>query len=440
MPQIVLALIALSIAPFAIYLAFRRPLIFPLGLYVMMVPFDPLLGTTTTLTRLVAVITAIVLIFYMVATRRVLAPPKSWTGWALYMLLASMTALWSIAPDSTALVLGQVLQLFFFFTVLSVFPAEAKDVRLLGAIVVASGVMFSIFGLASYASGYRTQEDRLSISLNHLVLDPNHIAAQLLLPIALAVSTMLGTRGIVLRAAALVSTGVMVTTLFLTGSRGGLIALGVLLLYIAWRTRYRLQVLGLMALGGLGSLFTPRIWERFTDKGLQGGSGRVWIWDIGRSAFKHYWLGGAGFGAFPAAYNRELSTVYQQIFQGWNRPAHNALLSAAVELGFFGAVLLVHAWWRSWTDARGNVALEATIVALAVAAWFLDVLFFKYIWLAFEMAVLAKNAAEPRYLRGAPRQTQTVAAALIAPPLRGWRARQRSAPPHSVRETIAPNP
>jgi hypothetical protein len=202
-----------------------------------------------------------------------------------------------------------------------------------------------------------------------------------------------------------------------------------------------------MALGGVTSLFLPTVWERFSDKGLAGGSGRTDIWDVGGIAFREHWLIGAGVGGFPAAYNQALQLTYQQVFQGWSRPAHNAYLSAAVELGIFGAALLIYAWWRSWADARGNVVIEASIIGLAVASYFLDVLFFKYLWLAFAMAALVKNAAAPKYLRG----TKPVSAAGLRPGFAGvnprnellarsraWRRRPRPAPLPNP-ETIGSN-
>ncbi len=439
MSTIAVALIAIAFAPFAIYLTLKRPLIFPFGLYILIVPLDGILGTETTLPRLMAIMTGCALVFYMILNRRVLAPPKSWYVWAAYVLLASLTALWTIDSTRTILTLTQLLQLFVFFTVIAMFPAERKDVRIVGGMVVASGVLISGWGLLSYLQGFRTQEDRLSIPLNGYLIDPNHIAAAILLPTAVAIGTLLSARDLRIRLGSLVSSILLVAAIFLTGSRGGLIALSIMLLYIAWRTRYRLQILGLMAFGGLASLLQPTVWGRFADKGLGAGSGRLFIWDAAKLAFKDHWLIGAGIGAFPAAYNHELLAMFQPVFQGWSRPAHNAYLSAAVEVGILGGVLHLFGWWNSWKDSRGNVVIEAGIIGLAVASFFLDVLEFKYIWLAFTMAVLVKNVETPQYLRGRAREPQLqpehasvpVVASRIA-----WLRRRRAQPP-SDRETIA---
>jgi O-antigen ligase len=426
MQSLGIALIVIGLAPFAIYFTLKRPLIFPLGLYIMMVPADGLLlnSSTATLTRFVAIVSAVALLFHMIIQRRVLAPPKSWAVWGVYMLLASLTALWTIDTDRTFFTISQLLALYVFFTLLAMYPADRKDVRIVGAIIVASGVVFAGWGLADYLTGTRF-ESRLSVFLSGTMLDPNHAAASLLLPIALAVGTLLETRNIWLRLASLISSIVMVWTLFLTGSRGGLIALAVMLLYIAWRTRYRFQILALMAIGGLGSLLAPTVWDRFADKDLGGGSGRLFIWDVARLALKDHWLAGAGIGAFPTAYNHALFSIYQPVFQGWSRPSHNTFLCAFVELGIFGGVLHIYAWYRSWSDSRGNIVIEAAVVGLAIASLFLDVLWFKYIWLAFMMAVLVKNAAEPRYLRGEQRPpVQTGRARIVVRRRVPWRGPQ----------------
>jgi O-Antigen ligase len=426
MTQLAIDLIALAFAPFAIYFTLKRPLIFPFGLYILFVPFDGILNATTGITRLMAIVTGAALFFHMILTRRVLAPPKSWFAWAVYVLLASLTALWTIDPAATSLCLTQLVQLFVFFTILAMFPADREDVRAVGAIVVLSGVLAAAWGLVNYSQGLRTQEDRLTIAVNGLLIDPNHIAAALMLPIALAVGTLIGTRDMRLRIGSLIALAILVAATLFTGSRGGLIAVVVMLLYIAWKTRYRFQILALMSAGGLASLLQPTVWDRFAEKGLAGGSGRLVIWDTARLALKDHWLLGAGIGAFPAAYNHVLFAMYQPIFQGWSRPAHNAFLSAAVEVGIVGAVVHLYCWWQSWSDSRGNVVIEAAIIALATASLFLDVLEFKYLWLAFSMAVLVKNVAEPKYLRGQPRPPKRVAGTIAARRL-PWRDRSRLA-------------
>ena len=44
MPSFAIPLIVIGLAPFGLYLALKRPLLFPVGVYVMMVPFERTLG------------------------------------------------------------------------------------------------------------------------------------------------------------------------------------------------------------------------------------------------------------------------------------------------------------------------------------------------------------------------------------------------------------
>jgi putative inorganic carbon (HCO3(-)) transporter len=416
-------LIALALAPFGIFLALKRPLLFPLGLYVMLVPFDPLLGQGgATITRGVALLSAAALIFHIIAHRRLLAPPKSWVAWAAFVLWAALTALVTIDPANTLLSFTQLIQLFLFYTVLAVYPVRRDELRTLAVIVVASGVTVAGYGFYLYLQGTRFAADRLTLTDGTgAYIDPNHLGAALLLPIALAVGTFIETKNILLRFAAGASLTIMAFGLFLTGSRGALVALAIMMVYIGWQTRYRLQILALLSIFGLLSLMVPTIWTRFADPTQGAGSGRLFIWNAAFRGFSQFWLTGAGLGSFPAVYNRELLSIYQQVFQGWSRPAHNILLGIAIELGLLGVTLLVYAWWRSWADARGNVVIEAAIIALLVASLFLDTLLFKYLWLAFSMAALVKNAADPRFLRGTHQVSAPNRAALMPRRIAAWR-------------------
>jgi hypothetical protein len=423
---IITLLVAAGLAPFAIYFALKRPTVFPLGLYVMLVPFDAILGASNnggTLTRIVAIASALALLFHMITSRRVYAPPKSWISWAVLTLWVALTALWTIDSTRTALMLGMFVQLFFFFTVLNVYPFDRRDVRLLAAITALSGTVAAAYGLYMYFQ-HGVLLGRMSISNgSNEWLDPNHLAASLLLPLAFSIGALFETKSVRLRIAAAIAAVTMINGILLTGSRGGLVAFVLMLLVIAWRTRYRVQILGFFAATGVLSLLSPTVWQRFTDPTQGSGSGRLFIWNTATRALKEFWLTGSGFGSFQTVYDREILAIYQSTFQGWSRPAHNAVISAAVEIGLLGAAMLLYAWWRSWRDARGNVVIEAAIIALFVVSLFLDVILFKYLWLAFSFAAMAKNAADPHYLVGNKRCSGPANRGVFVTPLPSQRRR-----------------
>ncbi len=92
--------------------------------------------------------------------------------------------------------------------------------------------------------------------------------------------------------------------------------------------------------------------------------------------------------------------------------AHNLLVSNAVERGIIGLVLVLAAWffqWRvgSWIGRKSSlfdarIALEAGTLGLFVNAMSLDIMFYKYTWLAFMLAVLVRNAALWEVCSGTP--------------------------------------
>ena len=79
--------------------------------------------------------------------------------------------------------------------------------------------------------------------------------------------------------------------------------------------------------------------HRFQQAGSSGGSGRLDIWTVGLTAFKHYGLVGAGFSNFPFAYTNYAGEARN--FQGSYRDPHNIYLRIGVELGLIGLVLFV---------------------------------------------------------------------------------------------------
>ena len=86
----------------------------------------------------------------------------------------------------------------------------------------------------------------------------------------------------------------------------------------------------------------------------------------------------------------------------WHRAPHNLLVGTGVELGIIGLVLLLAAWGCQFNMLRKilpnepeypmRVALEATVIGTFIAALFLDVMIFKYVWLTFMLMALVRNA------------------------------------------------
>lgn len=403
--------IALALSPVALVVAFRAPLIFPFGLWAALVPFDFLLGagSGSVLTRLLVFMAAAFIALRIIVTRRMIAAPNSWLPWLILVSWMTLTALWTIGPEKTQAALTAIIPLFIIMTIVSIYPVSVKEIRALLIAIVLGSVGAAAFGFNLYFHNQFVGDGRVSLQTDSgLVVDANFFATSFLLPIAICMSVALKHRSAWLRVLATITIFAMVASILLSGSRGATISVSVLFVYMVWKTRDRLAMLAIAAGMGLALILFPAVLRRLgQDQTLGNGSGRTFIWDVGAKALadNYHWLTGAGIGTFPVAYDRELTSVFQPIFEGWSRPAHNVLVGVSVELGLMGTAILLFAWWRSFrqtaviSKTSGNyplrLASEAAILSLFVNALFIDPLLIKYYWLAFMVSIMLHNVERP---------------------------------------------
>jgi putative inorganic carbon (HCO3(-)) transporter len=404
-----IALVAL--APVGAYFGLTRPLLFPYGLYLLVVPFDPLFtftgGPGTTLTRYLGIAVVAALVLRMILLRRAYAPPWSWYAWCAVLVVMIASTIWSIDATQTLGLSTMMLQLFALYTLLGIYPSSRADLLLVARLTAACGTIAAAYGLFAYASGTQRLEDtRLSIGSGSMHLDPNHYAAYFFIPAAVLVAWLLYESRISRRVGISLCLAAVVLNVLLTGSRGGLISVAIVLLYSGIRARKYLTA-GLVSISAFAlSLAVPNVWQRFTDASQSEGSGRGELWAVGLAALKHYWLLGSGFGTFEMAYDQYFLNAYQRSFQGWTRPAHDLLVQSSVELGIAGAALVVFAWFASFRQNANirfgdalfpmRIASEAAILALFVEALTLDMLWYKYLWVALSFSLIVANAYRPR--------------------------------------------
>ena len=406
-PGMVLAAV-IALLPVAIYLGLHAPLIFPFGLYVAVIPFDSILfvsGSGSTIARVLGLLSAAALLIATYHRRGPVRPGWAWLGWLLALLWISATALWTVDPLLTTQAVTQMLSLFGLFSVIAIYPATRRELTWLLAIVVVVGVGSAVYGLWDHVSvTHAVTDNRVSFETQSgIFVDPNHYAANFLLPIAVAVAGLLFSRSTLTRIVFGAAAAVMALGVLLSGSRGAVISLTVVLLYLGLRTKRVRETIVVVA-GGIGlSLLYPLVWQRFTDPTQGDASGRFSVWKVAfAAAMDHFhWLYGAGFGAFPAMYDRVFLTVYEHDYTGWSRVGHNIIAQSVVETGVIGLALIAFAWYRTWRQPqvvpRGDtlypwrIALEAATVGLFVTALSVDLLWFKYPWLCFSIAVLVRN-------------------------------------------------
>jgi O-antigen ligase len=402
----VLAL-ALAGAPVLLYLAIRRPFIFPFGLYAVLVPFNHIIVISGlgTLTKFAGILASVALLLAVVRTKRVVRPPGVLFGWLAFVTWACASIAWALNPNDSLTLIGTLLQLFFLFAVTAIAPISRGELRVVMAMIVLGGAAAAAYGGKLFLGGAQTYGNRLFLKSGSggEYLDPNHFAAALLLPLALALVWAFKAPKLFGKLVSFAALAALLIGVYASGSRGALVAAAFMALFVAWRTGYWLQSIIIAALGGVLSLAVKTsVWSRFlADVGT--GSGRTSIWMIGAHAFMGNPVIGAGVGNFPDAYDQSLLHQYTPIFAYWDRGAHNLILMVGVELGVIGLALLLWVMAGQARMLRGigrghelydvRIGLEAALVGLLVASMFLDTLYWKYAWLTFTALVLARSAS-----------------------------------------------
>jgi putative inorganic carbon (HCO3(-)) transporter len=391
--------------PLALYIAIRRPFIFPFCLFVILVPFDNLLDIPGfgTLTKLLAICSGAALLFWFIRKKQYIKPDHAMYLWLMLLVWMGITVFWSINADDALSTLATWVELALLYVVISIAPISHVEYKAFMLAVVFGGIISACFGVYLFHSGAGIIHGHIGNDVSARVvlenadntkIDQNAFAAALLLPLSLVITWALGTKPLLAKGAYSVLFAVLLAGVYVSGSRGAIVALAAMILYMAVRGRHRVQLLFLAGLGLASSLFMkPSPWVRFEDAASTGGSGRIDIWKVGLDALKHHWVAGAGIGNFPDAYDESFIRVHQEIFQHWHRVAHNELITTSVELGALGFILFLCCWYWQFRVLRfvprdsgffdTRIALESATIGLFIAAQFLLIMTGKFTWLLF---------------------------------------------------------
>jgi O-antigen ligase len=181
--------------------------------------------------------------------------------------------------------------------------------------------------------------------------DPNETAAAMVAGLALATALGVAARGKPLvRFACAVAGVICMLALFLTSSRGGLIALGVALIAaVVLGGRRRGTMLAAAGAAVIVTVFyfatiaPTDVRERVTHP--EGGTGRVDIWTVGGRMVRDNFVHGVGAGNFPTSsihYLLEPGVLLRDDFiVDTPKVAHNTYLQVLAELGIVGFSLFI---------------------------------------------------------------------------------------------------
>jgi putative inorganic carbon (HCO3(-)) transporter len=234
-----------------------------------------------------------------------------------------------------------ILNAFLFLIVFTAVRTRQHVIWLVGAFVTAS-TLAAVYGLVVPAP--TGSDGRLGGSLG----EPNELAAVLVAGIVLAAGLAAVMKGKPLARIALVgAAGMCLISIFLTLSRGGLIALAVAMVvavFVAGRWRPAAALLAVATLSSVVLFFafaaTPNQRARVTEVGS--GSGRSDIWEVGWRMVEANPVHGVGVGQFQS------SAVHYLIAPGvikrsdlivdTPKVAHNIYLQVLAEMGVLGLI------------------------------------------------------------------------------------------------------
>ena len=406
--------LAVVLGPAAIYAAVVAPLVFPFSLFSIVVPFDNVVEFHSfgTVTKLIGILCGAALLFWILRTRRFVTPDRSLLAWLAFVVLALWSFSWADDPVSGALDMMTLTSLFLLLAAVSFMPISVRVLRIVVASIIAGGALAGIYGAWVFHNGTAFDAaagGRLVVQLGKETIDPNHFAASLLLPGILVLNELIASRKTFTRIVLLICGLFIAAGMLLAASRGGILAALAAYLYLLVRSRKKV-VLAAVGVGALavGLAAFANIAKRFSEVAATGGAGRLGIWRVGFAAFKIHPLFGAGFGNFAIAYNQAFLGVpafsTMKIVEGarWGIAPHSNIVWIAVELGAVGLIVFLAAWWLEFRSLRLvppsselyplRVATEAALIALFVAGLFLGTVTYKYVWLAFMLAALTRNA------------------------------------------------
>ncbi|MDR3727266.1 MAG: O-antigen ligase family protein [Terracidiphilus sp.] len=319
--------------------------------------------------------------------RRTIVLPGAGFWWLLgFVGWSSFSLVWARYPDVAQ---HKILLYIAVFAVTAIIPQYAWDEKVRARLMDAylAGCVLGIVGTAmNFALGnpYTSEGEVAAEGRYSYSTDPNYLALTLVIGIPLALHRAGSVSARWQKTIELLYVPAAVAAVFLTGSRGALIALLMVILVYALFSGVRAPAL-LLAGAGLcmviGALLPAQISERFTSipEELRYGtlSDRRELWDRGKTVVSEHPLEGIGVGATSGT---------------MDIAAHNTPLELAMEGGvvslslFYGALLvgLYGAWRSNRKESRVLIALWAAWIAGSLSlsweinsiTWFLFALLF----------------------------------------------------------------
>ena len=271
---------------------------------------------------------------------------------AAFLVWCIASALWASDPGAAVSSTARIAQGPLLVIALVGLVRDERSIHVLCGTFLAGAALSAIVGLSGVTRSDTSvipAESRLTGGIG----DPNYLAAVLVPAVALALFMVQAPRRGWHRIPIALAGIACLVALFLTESRGGIVALAVtILMAIAFAGRVRrnvtVAVCGVLAMAAiyLTLIVPPQVLGRITQFTAGGGTGRTDLWKVAAKAFEAHPIAGVGLGnfvvvepTFAVTFNSDLPRADLVVTQ--RQVVHNTYLHIAAELGLVGIVLFV---------------------------------------------------------------------------------------------------
>jgi O-antigen ligase len=394
----------------------RSPVGAALGLFGFLLPFDTVLVLAQVgrihihITWIVGAAAGVILLLIARLGNRLTTPPQAAVWMGLFIFWAVLSYFWALNNEIAVFRLPVLaLLLFLYFAAASIRPTK-KEMATIIWLVILGGILGAAISLYGFSRGELPHQlsGRETLATSDRMTNPNTLGASLILPLSLAVGTLLSSRTWPRRLLLFGLVGVIGVSILATMSRGSMAAVAAVFIVLLWRSGARRRVLLPLVLMGSIGMSMPAVQKRLMLTQVDRGAGRFDIWQVGLRAFRHYALFGAGQDCFPDAFNQYVQTAPH--FVGFSRAPHNIYLGTGVELGLVGLVLLLGTIVRHFLLAvKGShaipdealrlqlVSYEAALSGLLVCGFFADLVWEEYFWLTLMLMVMTVHVRKARW-------------------------------------------
>ncbi len=329
--------------------------------------------------------------------------------WLSFLGWTAATVLWGVDPSASADHAVVLASLVVSYLLLSATGVDARRLRNLETAIVAGGVACGAYGLVLLAQGHFgvidgvVQRFATAGGVGELA-DPGVTAASLLLPLTLALrnAVLVGRHRVVAAASATV----IFAGILLTGSRGGLLASAVAVIFVlvagrSYVSRRTVLTFASFLVVGVVAFAPASIVDRIQGQSPTAASstsdvttGRDAIWTVGLRSCHSYCLYGAGIAGFPEVYRQTIAGNFDIVGHGTkDYKAHNIALALLIETGIVGLLVAGTALVATYRSIRRQPVVlragaRAGLVAVVAANMFVSNFDFKYFWLAITYVAL----------------------------------------------------